>query len=71
MLTLLAYRMQRVVLLVLLAVSTTAGADPKPIPPKYSSVHRAIFHSKNPASKVPELYVAGQVVIVLRLQAAL
>jgi uncharacterized protein (TIGR02268 family) len=64
----LAYRMQKAVLLTLLAVSTAAGAHPPPIPRKYSSVHRALFISKNPASKVPALYVAGQVVTVLRFE---
>jgi uncharacterized protein (TIGR02268 family) len=68
MMTWLVYRVQKAVLLTLLAVSTAAGAHPPPIPRKYSSVHRALFISKNPASKVPALYVAGQVVTVLRFE---
>lgn len=63
-----AYPIQKAVLLAFLAVSTVAGAHPKPIPPKYSSVHRALFLSNDPASKVPELYVAGQVVTILRFE---
>jgi uncharacterized protein (TIGR02268 family) len=70
MMTWLAYPMQKAVLLTLLAVSTAAGAHPKPLQQKYSysSVHRALFLSKNPASKVPAIYVTGQVVTVLRFQ---
>ncbi|MFY0563275.1 DUF2381 family protein [Archangium lansingense] len=68
MLTWPTYPMQKAVLLACLAVSTAAGAHPKPIPTKYSSVHRTIFLSNDPASKVPELYVAGKVVTVLRFQ---
>jgi uncharacterized protein (TIGR02268 family) len=61
-------RMQKAVLLALLAVSTTARAHPTPIQQKYSSVHRAIFLTKKPASKVPEIYVAGGVVSTLRFE---
>jgi uncharacterized protein (TIGR02268 family) len=63
-----AYPMKKAVLLAVLAVSTAAGAHPKPIPTKYSSMHRALFLSNAPASTVPELYVAGQVVTVLRFR---
>jgi uncharacterized protein (TIGR02268 family) len=61
-----AYPMQKVVLLTLLAASTAVGARPKPTAANYASVHRALFLSNEPASKVPELYVAGRVVTVLR-----
>ncbi|HZH13284.1 MAG TPA: DUF2381 family protein [Archangium sp.] len=63
-----AYAIQKAVLLACLAGVTTAGAHPKPIPRKYSAVHRALFLSNDPASKVPELYVAGQVVTTLRFE---
>ena len=63
-----AYPIQKAVLLAFLAVSTAAGAHPKPIPTKYSSVHRVLFLSNDPASKVPELYVAGRVVTILRFE---
>jgi hypothetical protein len=61
-----AYLIQKAVLLAFLAVSTVAGAHPKPTPTKYSSVHRALFLSNDPASRVPELYAAGQVVTIHR-----
>lgn len=65
--TWLAYPMQKTVLLLaLLAVSTAAGAHSGPLPTTFSSVHRSLFLSNAPTSKVPELYVAGRVVTVLR-----
>lgn len=63
-----AYAIQKAVLLACLAGVTTAGAHPKPIPRKYSAVHRALILSNDSASKVPELFVTGRVVTVLRFE---
>jgi hypothetical protein len=63
-----AYAIQKAVLLACLAGATTAGAHPKPIPRKYSAVHRALILSNDSASKVPELFVTGRVVTVLRFE---
>lgn len=64
----LAYPMQKAVLLSLLAASPAAGARPRQAEANCAAVRRALFLSNDPASKVPELYVAGRVVTVLRFQ---